>query len=61
MGLYKLISPQTRIAQLRAAAIEARRRMAVYDGEFSGLGEVAFASLGLSFRHSSTRLDRRRA
>lgn len=51
MGLYKLISPQARIAQLRNAAVEARRRMAAYDGEFSGLGEVAFTSLGLSFRH----------
>jgi len=51
MAVYKRISPQTRIAQLRKAAVEARRRMAAYDGEFSGLGEVAFTSLGLSFRH----------
>jgi hypothetical protein len=51
MGLYKLISPQARIGELRLAAAEARRRMAAYDGEFSGLGEVAFASLGLSLRH----------
>jgi len=51
MGLYKLISPQKRIGELRFAAVEARRRMAAYDGEFSGLGAVAFTSLGLSFRH----------
>lgn len=51
MGLYKLISPQKRIGQLRSAAVDARRRMAAYDGEFSGLGAVAMASLSLSFRH----------
>ena len=51
MGLYKSISPQRRIGELREAAIAARRRMAGYDGEFSGLGEVAIASLGGSLRH----------
>lgn len=51
MGLYRLISPQARIAALRDAALEARRKMAAYDGEFSGLGEVALASVALSCRH----------
>ena len=51
MGVYRLISPQARIAELRHAAVSARRRMAAYDGEFSGLGDVALTSLGLSFRH----------
>lgn len=51
MGLYRLISPQARIARLRDAAVAARRRMAAYDGEFSGLGEMALSSLGLSLRH----------
>lgn len=51
MALYKAISPQARIARLRDAALEARRRMTAYDGEFSGIGAVAFASLALSFRH----------
>lgn len=51
MGLYRLISPQARIAGLKQAALAARRKMATYDGEFSGLGPLAFESLGLSFRH----------
>ncbi len=51
MGLYKLISPQRRIGRARQAALDARRKLASYDGEFSGLGSLAADSLSSSLRH----------
>jgi hypothetical protein len=35
MGVYWLVSPQTRIAQARADALAARRALDAYDGEFA--------------------------
>jgi len=36
MGLYWLLSPQEKIAETKAKALEARRALDSYDGEFSG-------------------------
>ena len=36
MGLYWLLSPQAKIADVKSRAVEARRALDAYDGEFAG-------------------------
>ena len=50
MLLYKLISPQRKLSQIRLAAADARRQIAAFDGEFAGLAPIVRNSLKLSLR-----------
>jgi hypothetical protein len=50
MLLYRLISPQRKIAQLRSQSAAARRQLAAFDGELDELLPMAGRSLVLSFR-----------
>jgi hypothetical protein len=50
MGLYRLISPQRRLAAIKADAANARRQMAGFDGEFEQLTPLVRRSLTLSLQ-----------
>lgn len=51
MLLYRLISPQGKIAAAKAAAIAARRRLNAYQGDFAGARPLMAAQLRTAFRH----------
>lgn len=51
MLVYRLISPQARIRQAKAAAIEARRRLNAFDGDFADARPLIKAQLRTAFRH----------
>jgi hypothetical protein len=50
MGLYRLVSPQRKIATLRREAAAARQQLATFDGEFEQLMPMVRRSLLLSLR-----------
>lgn len=50
MLLYRLISPQGKLARIRSEAASSRRQMAEFDGEFSELMPLVRHSLKLSLR-----------
>lgn len=50
MALYRLVSPQRKIAALKADIKTAQKDLARYDGEFSGATALIRKSLGLSLR-----------
>lgn len=50
MGLYRLVSPQRKIATLRMEAAAARQQLATFDGEFEQLMPMVRRSLLLSMR-----------
>ncbi len=50
MALYRLVSPQRKIATLRAEAATARQQLATFDGEFEQLMPMVRRSLLLSMR-----------
>jgi hypothetical protein len=50
MALYRLISPQRKLAAIKADAAAARRKMADFDGEFEELTPLIRRSLGLSLQ-----------
>jgi hypothetical protein len=51
MWLYRLLSPQRKIAEIKAAALDARKAMIRHDGDFADVGALARRSLGLSLHH----------
>lgn len=51
LGLYRLLSPQARIARVKRQAKTARRRLYAYDGDLAGAGPLITAQLGASMRH----------
>lgn len=51
MGLYWLVSPQSKIEQARLDSVAARRAMAAYEGDFDGIFPLVLRSLSTSFRH----------
>ncbi len=51
MLLYRLLSPQRKIAAAKAAAAEARRRLNAHDGDFAGARPLLAAQLRTAFRH----------
>lgn len=50
MGAYWLLSPQRRILEAKASAIEARRTLDAYDGDFSGAWPLMRHMLRAAFR-----------
>lgn len=50
MGLYWLLSPQKKIADIKTRALEARRALDAYDGEFAGAWPRISEMLRLSLR-----------
>ena len=50
MWIYRRWSPQQRIAELRVELADAQRRLAAYDGEFSGLLPLIRTQFGLALR-----------
>jgi hypothetical protein len=54
MFLYRLISPQKRLAVLRSASADSRQRLAAFDGELEGLWPLVRESFGLSLRQIAT-------
>jgi hypothetical protein len=50
MALYRLISPQRKIAAIKAGAAAARRQIAAFDGEFDQLTPLIRRSLRLSLQ-----------
>ncbi|MGI8740838.1 MAG: hypothetical protein ACR2KU_14930 [Gammaproteobacteria bacterium] len=50
MGLYWLLSPQQRIADVKRRALEARRALDAYDGEFAGAWPRISEMLRLSLK-----------
>lgn len=51
LGLYRLLSPQARIGQVKREARTARQRLYAYDGELAGAWPLISAQLGASLRH----------
>ena len=51
MGLYALVSPQSRISNVKAAQKESQKLLAESDESFAELMAVAKQTLGLSFKH----------
>ncbi len=51
MGLYWLLSPQQKIAHTKASALEARRVLDAYEGDFSGVWPHMREMLRLSLKH----------
>jgi len=54
MLLYRLLSPQEKLARLRAETGESRRKLAEFDGELEGLWPLVGESLALSLRQIGT-------
>ena len=50
MLLYRAISPQGRISRAKAEAVQARRALDGYDGEFAGAWPLMRRSMGLAMR-----------
>ena len=51
MGLYALLSPQRRLAELKGQVREIRAKLNAYDGEFAGAMPLLRSQIGLSLRH----------
>jgi hypothetical protein len=54
MFLYRLISPQKRLAVLRSESAAARQKLAAFDGELEGLWPLVSESFGSSLRQIAT-------
>lgn len=50
LELYRLVSPQQRISEIKQEAGAAQRRLAAYDGEFEGAWPLMSNLLGLSLK-----------
>lgn len=50
MWIYRRLSPQQRIADVRVALAEVQKQLATYDGEFSGLLPLIRKQFGLAMR-----------
>lgn len=51
LALYRLLSPQRRIAQAKAAALEARRRLNAHDGDLESALPLMRQSMKAALRH----------
>lgn len=51
MLLYRLLSPQAKIAAVKREAVRARARLKTYDGDFAGAWPLMRAQLATSFHH----------
>jgi hypothetical protein len=51
MTIYRAVSPQKRIGEIKQAALQAQIAMRNYDGDFDGLLPLARRSLGLAMLH----------
>ena len=51
LGLYRLLSPQRRIAEAKAAALEARRRLNAHDGDLESAFPLMRQSMKAALRH----------
>jgi hypothetical protein len=56
MGLYALVSPQRRLAELSSQARAARAAVRAYDGAFSGALPLLSRQISLSLRHTGLTL-----
>ena len=51
LALYRLLSPQRRIAEAKAAALAARRRLNAHDGDLEGAFPLMRQSMAAALRH----------
>ncbi len=51
MGLYALLSPQRRLAELKGQVREIRAKLNAYDGELAGAMPLLRSQIALSLRH----------
>ena len=51
LAIYRWLSPQRRIAEIKAAALDARRRLNAHDGDFDTALPLMRRSIALSLRH----------
>jgi len=51
MWLYYILTPQKRIGEAKQAALDARRRLNAFDGEFADAGPLIRAQFTTSFQH----------
>ena len=51
LTLYRLLSPQQRIVEAKAAALDARRRLNAHDGDLESAMPLMRRSMGLALKH----------